>query len=375
MSAKAPGAWLNEAGTSWPKPPEVLDAAREALELAPWESAELVERARGRAAAFLSLPSPERLVFTPSCTAALALAIHGLAWREGDALVTSAMEHEAVAAPARALARSAGVQHALIPRAADGPFDLAALERRLDRGGVRLVAVSHASNVTGELLPIERIVELAHAHGAFVLLDAAQTVGVLPVDAAALGVDALAFAGHKGPRAPTGVGGLWVGPGPRLGLAAGSCADTEACPADPAPSWCEVGSAVVPAIAGLEAGLAWIEEQGLGEIAARRDALVTRLLEGLEAVDGLRVVAAAPAGRRTGALSVVAEGLRAVELERRLREEHGLHARGGEHCAPMALDSLDLRDSGTLRVSLGPLHEEASVDRLLDALAREATVR
>lgn len=369
MSERPAGDWLNEAGTSWPKPPEVLAAAREALELAPWECAELVERARDRVAAFLGLPSPERFVFTPSCTSALALVIHGLAWRAGEALVTSALEHEAVAAPARALARSPGVEHALVPRAADGPFDLAAFEQRLQRGGVRLVAVSHASNVTGELLPVGRIARLAQAHGAFVLLDAAQTAGVLPIDAAALGVDALAFAGHKGPRAPAGVGGLWVGPGPRLGLAAGSCADTGACEADPPPSWCEVGSAVVPAIAGLEAGLGWLEGRGLAAIAARRDTLLTRLLEGLAAIEGLRVLPSGPPGARTGALSVVPKRLRAVELERRLREAHGLHARGGEHCAPMALEALGARDGGTLRLSLGPQHDEASVDRLLDALA------
>jgi selenocysteine lyase/cysteine desulfurase len=362
------GSYFNNAGTSWPKPPGVAEAMQQAIELGPWETAEAVEQARASVAAFFGMPSPERFVFTSGCTAALQLALHGTTWRAGDAVITSAFEHEALAGPVRALVRNCGVEHFVAPRSEQGPIDLNAVGRRLEQGGVRLVAVTHAGNVTGDLLPVAGLVQLAHAHGALVLLDAAQTAGLIPLEIDPLGVDAVAFAGHKGLLGPAGVGGLWVGPGLRMGVVTGSCAESEACEADPPPSWCEAGTANAPAIAGLAASLAWIEETGLAGLRMAQVRSMTALLAGLGEIEGLRVLGQGPALRRTNVVSVVSDRLAPVEIERRLREEHGLHARAGEHCAPMAHEALGTSRDGTLRLSLGPCHEQADLDRLLAAL-------
>lgn len=362
------GSYFNNAGTSWPKAPGVAEAMQGSLSLGPWETAQAVERSRDSVAAFFGLPSPERFLFTSGGTAALQLAVQGTTWTSGDAVITSALEHEALAGPVRALVRNCGIEHVVAPRSADGPIDLDAVEKRLARGGVRLVAVTHASNVTGEILPLGELVPMAHAHGARVLLDAAQTAGLLPLDVTALGVDAFAFTGHKALLGPAGLGGLWVGPGLRMGLVTGSCTESEACVADPPLSWCEVGSANAAAIAGLAASLAWIEQQGLDALRERQVALTTALLNGLAGIDGLRVLGGGAPTNRSHALSVVARATAPVELERRLADEHGLRCRAGEHCAPLAHEALGTREGGTLRISLGPWHEADDVDRLLSAL-------
>jgi selenocysteine lyase/cysteine desulfurase len=363
--------YLNNAGTSWPKPPDVVEAAASAWASEPAAAAGLFERVQRGLCELMGAPAPERMLLTPGCTAALALALDDLPWEAGDAILTSALEHHALTRPVDRLVRTRGVEHRVAPRAADGPCDLEAARAMLSDGRVRLVAVTHASNVTGELLPIAELAALAHERGALLLLDAAQTLGVVPMRVQQLGVDVVVFAGHKGPLAPQGIGGLWAAPHVRFDSPAAVCeldehgGPTPTC--SPFPGYCDVGSVSLGALAGLDVALAWRRREGEARWEHAR-ALASEATAALAGRDGCRVIGAG--GEHTAALSVLVDGLALPAAEAHF-ERRGIRVRAGQHCAPMALQALGT-PQGTLRVSFGPFNERADLSAFMDALPAPA---
>lgn len=344
----------NHAGTSWPKPNAVLQAAERATMASPAEWGTLFEDAHQGVARAFGV-APERMLITPSCTQALSVAVADLPWVEGDRVLSSQMEHHALVRP---LAKLQGVETLHLPRGQAGPIDLNQVEEQLKAGGVRLVAMSMACNVTGELLPWGELVELSHKYGALCLLDGAQVAGWHPLDLMALGVDLFAFAGHKGPQGPSGAGGLYVReglvmdtPGARCGL--DSC--------DDGPSYCDTGSVNLPALCGLAAGLAWMtREQPLDAVLSAMFAL----REGLMQVDGVQVLGTGPG---VPTCSLVLQGMTAGEASAKLRSD-GVVASGGIQCAPLAHEALGTDPDGTLRLSLGPRQGVAEAEALLSAV-------
>jgi len=202
--------YLNHAGTSWPKPPPVVAATGSTFHAEPARWPELFAAAHETAADFFHV-EPSRLLLTPSCTAALQLAVQDHSWRPGDRVLTSHFEHHALQ---RSLVKleDLGVVVTALPYSDEEPIPLDALEAELKRGSVRLLALTAACNVTGRLLPISEATALAHRFGALALIDGAQIAGWWDLDVAALEADLFTFAGHKGPQAPWGVGGLYVRP-------------------------------------------------------------------------------------------------------------------------------------------------------------------
>ncbi len=366
--------YLNHAGTSWPKPSEVIEAVNRALTLRPDESAaQAFLDARAAVTDLLNLPSPERLLFTPSCTAALAVAIGDLPWADGDIVLTSGLEHHALLGPIQRLEQTRGVVHLASPYTPGAPMSLEWLKQRLRKGRVRLVATTHASNVTGEIVPVRAVAELAHAHDALVLLDAAQTAGVVPVDVAALGVDMVTFAGHKGPKGPQGIGGLWAAADVLFASPAASCEATgnvegdgvdDACKPGAMPGYCDVGGTNIAGLAGLAAG---IRAQLALETAHWRQPILlgAQLRSALKARPGVRVLAGP--GPSTTVVSFLIDGLPLERAEAGFAE-HGIVLRAGQHCAPQALNSLGV--GGTIRASFGPFSEEADVKAVLRAVDR-----
>ncbi|HXI01695.1 MAG TPA: aminotransferase class V-fold PLP-dependent enzyme, partial [Candidatus Saccharimonadales bacterium] len=251
--------YANNAGTSWPKPPEVREAVAATLAAPPEEAPRLLAAAHEEIAGFLGVKDPARLLLTQGCTSALALAIGDLPWESGDVVVTSSLEHHALERPVAKLVRERGVIHRAAPYRPGLPVDPGFVSGVLGEGRVRLVALTAASNVTGEILPVEEIAGMAHRHGALCLVDAAQTAGLLPIDAERLGVDILVFAGHKGPLGPQGIGGLWAAPHVEFRSPAAACEIGGSRRADgacsPFPGYCDAGSANVAGAAGLAAGM------------------------------------------------------------------------------------------------------------------------
>lgn len=360
--------YANAAGTSWPKPDGVAEAAQRAMLASPADNATLYRDGHRAVQRFFGIPdeAAERLLLAPSCTSALAVLLGDLVWNEGDVILTSSLEHHAVARPVQKLVWERGVQHVSIPYQPGTPVDMAFVERRLREGRVRLVAVTGASNVTGERLPIEELAHLVHAHGAKLLLDAAQTAGLIPIDVQQSGIDMLVFAGHKAMLGPFGIGGLWAAPTVPFTCPTASCeigAATTGGSRAPFPGFCDLGSVNFPALSGLAAALAWLGDR---TAAARRRPLelAQRLLDECREREHCQVLGGD--GPRTATVSFVLAGVALADAQRHFRD-HGVIVRAGTHCAPMALAALG-QPEGCIRVSFGPHNEPGDVDAVLQAI-------
>ena len=336
--------YANAAGTSWPKPAGVVDAVQRAMLADPSDNAARYREGHEAVRRFFGVPdaAAERLLLAPSCTSALGVALGDLQLERGDVVITSSLEHHALARPVQKLVWERGVVHAQAPYAPGAPIDLDYVEATLRAGRVRLVAVTGASNVTGERLPIEALAELAHAHGALLLLDAAQLAGLLPLDVAALGVDLLTFAGHKAMLGPFGVGGLWAAPHVPFVCPAATCevrTEAGAGPRAPFPGFCDLGSVDLPALA-------------------------RRLLAACRERERCRVLGGD--GPRTATVSFTLDHIALDDAQRHFRER-GVVLRAGTHCAPMALEALGAPE-GCVRVSFGPHNRDEDVDAVLAAI-------
>lgn len=356
----------NHAGTSWPKPSGVAAAMQHALLADPTEHATIFAKAHAAIARGLGLAFPERLLLTSSCTHALTVAIGDLPWQTGDVVLTSSLEHHALARPVRKLVLERGVVHERAPYAPGRPFDLEFAERVLRGGRVRLVAVTGASNVTGELLPLREIGELAHRHGALFLLDAAQIAGTWREAPGDHGADLVVFAGHKGLQGPLGIGGLWAAPHVQFNCPAAVCEigrDDAGRTIAPFPGFCDVGSVNLPAAAGLAAGIEWLHSLS----ATDRDRplrLARRLRTAI--VDRPRCRVLSGDGGHTGATALQIHGLPLERTEAHFAA-HGIVVRAGSHCAPMALEALGI-PAGCLRISFGVTNRDDDVDTVLTAI-------
>ncbi|MHB0859573.1 MAG: aminotransferase class V-fold PLP-dependent enzyme [Anaerolineae bacterium] len=374
--------YLDNAATSWPKPPQVLAAMTEYLQSAggnPGRSAHALSIAAGRSlyetrellAILFHAPDPLRIVFTLNVTQAINLALRGLL-RPGDRVVTSSVEHNAVMRPLRALERE-GVEVVVVPCGSDTLLDPADLAKAITPG-TRLVVLTHASNVTGAIQPIAEAARLAHDAGALVLVDAAQSAGVVPIDVQAMEIDLLGFTGHKGLQGPPGTGGLVIGP--RVDVLAmqplerggtGSNSEHEEQP-EHLPDKFESGTPNGVGIAGLGAAIQYLLDRGVDEICRHEVALTRLLLEGLAGIPGVRVYGPADAARRTATVSFTLAGRRVSDVGLWLDEERGILARVGLHCAPAAHKTLGTFPEGTVRLSAGAMTTPAEVDAACDAV-------
>jgi cysteine desulfurase / selenocysteine lyase len=331
-----------------------------------------VLRCRRALASMLALEGdPARIVFQLNATHALNTALFGLV-SPGDVVIRTAYDHNSVRRPVAAL-RERGVEERVVSGRPDGGVDLdelAALLRQ-SRRSPRLLTLPHISNVTGAALPVREMSDLAHEAGALVLLDAAQSAGHVPLDVEALGVDLLAFTGHKGLLGPQGVGGLWVREGVDVSpLLFGGTGSESADARMPAayPDHLEAGSQNGPGIAGLLAGVEWLAVNGVAEVHSREMALKAELLALLRPLDGVEVRSpAAPDG--AAMVLVTSPRMAPAEMARRLESEHGIETRAGLHCSPGAHAALGTLETGALRISIGWSTNRQEISRAANALA------
>jgi cysteine desulfurase / selenocysteine lyase len=370
--------YLDHAATSAVRPPEVVEAMVRYLRdvgatpgrsghRRATEAGRVVLRCRRALAALFNAPGdPGRVTLHLNATHALNAALAGLL-RPGDRVVRTAYDHNAVRRPVAAL-RARGVAETVLPGRADGTLDLDRVEAEVR--GARLLAVPHASNVLGAALPLAALAERAHAAGALLLVDAAQSAGHLPVDVEAMGIDLLAFTGHKGLLGPQGTGGLWVRPGVEVAatLFGGTGGDSDS-PDMPAllPDRLEAGSMNGPGIAGLLAGVEWLAARGVDAGHAREAALKARLRTGLAAVPGVRLLSpAAPDG--VGIVTFTIGDTDPADAARRLDRDHGVLCRAGLHCAPGSHALLGTLETGALRFSVGWATTGDEADRAVEAV-------
>ncbi|MFH0945904.1 MAG: aminotransferase class V-fold PLP-dependent enzyme [Planctomycetota bacterium] len=378
--------YLDNAATSFPKPEEVYravdrynrevgaSAGRGAYAEA-IEAGKILDGCRHRLRRLLRVDDAARILFTLNATDALNLAIKGVLER-GDHVVTSWMDHNSVLRPLRELELRGEITVTRVRASVEGMVAADAVARAMT-AKTRLVAMVHGSNVVGSLLPVAAIAERARAVGALFLLDGAQTVGARPVYPDELGVDLLAFPGHKALLGPLGTGALYVRKGVELRTlregGTGSRSEEDVQPPE-FPDRHEAGSHNLPGIAGLLAALDYLLERGLEEIQAHKLELTRAFLAGCRQIGNLKVHGPTRAVDREPVFSVSLEGLDPHELAALLETECGVRSRAGLHCAPLAHQTLGTFPEGTTRLSFGALNTVEDVSAAVEGLARIAGV-
>ena len=379
--------YADNAATSFPKPPEVLAAMTEyAQELGASAgrgayreavaAGEMLAACRGRIARLIHAEEPRRIIFTLNCTEALNLALRGML-RPGDHVVTTRFEHNSILRPLHELA-AIGIETTYVPvDRATGRVDADEMRGSL-RPNTRLVALQHGSNVTGTLQPVEEVGRLCREREITFLVDAAQSLGHIPVDVRALGIDLLAFPGHKALMGPLGTGGLYIRPGLEAQLRplmAGGTGSISELPTQPEfmPDKYESGSHNSIGLVGLGAAAAWVLERGVESLRRHEVALCQRFLDGVANIDGLMLYGPRDVEQRVGVFSVRVEGMEPSEMSAVLESEFDILTRSGIHCAPWAHDTLGTHaDGGATRLSFGAFTTEAEVDACVEALAAVA---
>ena len=385
--SSAPRIYLDNAATSWPKPAAVYDAIDDynrnlgvAVGRGAFQQAidvqGIVDRCRKRAADLLGAESWDRIVFTFNGTDSLNLALQGLL-AAGDHVVTSDVEHNSVLRPLQELNRRAGVEISVVAADRTGRIDPADVRAAL-RPNTKLVAMIHASNVTGTIQPIADVAEIAREAGVLCLVDAAQSAGHLPIALKTMPVDLLACPGHKGLLGPLGTGLLYMRPGVEQQLQSirqggtGSNSEDDRQP-EMLPDKYESGNHNAPGLCGLEAALAWIQERGVESIRAHEQELTSRLLEGLERIERLKLHGPCDAEKQVGVVSVTIPDFEPQVLASILDESFGIQTRAGLHCAPGIHRALGtFEGGGTVRISVGSFTTTSEIDAAVTGLAELA---
>ncbi len=373
--------YLDNAATSFPKPPEVARAMAEYLETVgatvnrssygAAQEAELTAlRLRQRLARFFRHPDPSHVILTPGNTYGLNQVLRGFL-RPGDHCLVSAMEHNAVMRPLNDLL-SCGVSFDRVPCGRTGRFDPSDILPLL-RPNTKLFVLAHASNVSGTVQDAEAVGRICLERGIAFCLDGAQSAGHVPIDFTRFHLSALSVPGHKGLLGPSGTGALLLAPGfaekltPLVTGGTGSASDSEEQPVW-MPDRFEAGTPNIPGIYGLEAALAFLEEAGSAAVNHDR-ALCRRFLNGLGAIPNVRLAGPDTPEERVAVFSLDFSPLDNAEAADRLEREFGVLTRCGLHCAPSAHKTLGTYPAGTVRLSFGFFNTEADAGRALEAVA------
>lgn len=337
------------------------------------QATELHEAAREKVRAFIGARSTNEVVFTRGTTESINLVASSFGeafMREGDEVILTVMEHHSNIVPWQLLGQRRGVKIKVVPMDDDGRLDLAEYEK-LFTSRTKIVAVCHVSNVLGAENPVGRMAEIAHAHGAHILVDAAQSVPHLPVDVGALGCDFLVFSAHK-VYGPTGLGVLYgredllermppyQGGGEMI-----SRVTFERTTFEQLPFKFEAGTPDYIGTHALAAALAFVERTGLENIARHEHALVRRAVERMQHVDGMRIYGAAEDKGAVVAFNVA--GIHPLDLGT-LLDRLGVAIRTGHHCAQPLMQRFGTE--GMARLSIALYNTEEEIDRFADALER-----
>lgn len=372
--------YLDNAATTMHKPQTVIDAVTQAMcslgnagrgaTSGALDAARTIHGCRAKLARLLGCPRADHVCFTPNSTAALNTVINGVV-RPGDRVVTTVLEHNSVLRPLNRLATEQGVTVEHAGCDASGVLNYDELER-LVTSGTRAVVVTHASNVTGNAVDVSRVAAIAHAAGALVIVDASQSAGTAKIDMNTMGLDVVCFTGHKGLMGPQGTGGLAVAEG--VDVAPWAMGGTGVHSFDALqplewPTRLEAGTLNGHGIAGLSAGLDFIEAQGGVEaISAQERALADRFLVGVREISGIALYGAFDQPVRSAIVSLSVGDIDSAEISDALMQGWGIATRPGAHCAPLMHRALGTERQGIVRFSFGYFNTDEEVDTAIDAL-------
>ena len=385
--------YMDNAATSFPKPAAVTDAmVRYARELGAsagrgayaeaMETAALIADCRRRINRLINGTNADHVVFTLNCSDALNLAIKGLVPLSGRAhAICTHIDHNSILRPLNALVDQGRLEQTRVPvdprTGLVDPDDV----RRAIRPDTKLIAVTHASNVTGTIQPIRELGRIAREHAVPFVVDAAQSAGHVPIDVQADGIDLLAAPGHKALLGPLGTGFLYVRPGlekmlrPLKEGGTGSVSEDDRQP-EFMPDKYEPGSHNAIGLIGLSEGVRWVADQTVEKLAAHDLDLVRTFIDGCSTIDGLTYFGPQGVRNRLGVFSIRIDGYDPHELSSILEGQFGILTRSGIHCAPLAHAALGTLDSGgATRLSFGPFLSKQDVKFACDALGDVAASR
>ncbi|MCI3924779.1 aminotransferase class V-fold PLP-dependent enzyme [Paenibacillus sp. TRM 82003] len=372
--------YLDNAASSWPKPPGVADAMVKAVrELGAnpgrgshrmaVDASRSLFGTRRKLAALLGVKNPNDIAFALNTTAALNTAILGYV-KPGDHVVCTAIEHNSVRRPLEWLKRHRDVEVTYVETEASGELEVQRVKESL-RSNTRLIAASHSSNLLGSIVPVAELAEAAKTCGAKLLVDAAQSAGVLPIDVSKMGIDMLAFPGHKALYGPQGTGGLYISPELEVEplFVGGTGSQSEAIEQPTVrPDRYESGTQNGPGIAGLGAGVDFVLHETTANIHNKEWTLTQRLMEGLAQLGGIRVLGPESGKPRTGIVSFVMEGADSSELAFVLDQHFGIAVRSGYHCTPLAHRMAGTEATGAIRASVGAFTTNEEIEYFMDAM-------
>lgn len=373
--------YLDNASTTFPKAPNVANAMSDYLTnygininrgsyALAYDVEDIIYTTRQRLNNVFNSHDPSHVIFTQNVTMSLNMVIKGLL-KSGDHVLVSSMEHNAVMRPLTQLLNK-DITFDIIPCDKTGSVQLENIEALIRPNTVAMI-INHASNVCGTIQPIESIGAICKAHNLHFIVDAAQTAGVIPIDAKACHIDALCFTGHKGLLGPQGIGGIILTKEiaqtltPLITGGTGSFSHLETMPTN-MPDAFESGTLNLPGIIGLNKGLTFIESKGMESIHNHELALTEAFLEGLQPIDGINIIGKQDVQNRTAAVSITIDGADVASVAYELESTYHIMTRVGLHCAPRAHQTLGTYSEGTVRFSFGYANTLEEVDMALSAL-------
>ena len=373
--------YLDNAASSWPKAPGVAEAVAECItHLAAnpgrgshrmaVEASRVLFDTRKLIAKLLRVRNPNDIAFTLNTTAALNLAIKGYV-KPGDHVICTSVEHNSVRRPLEFLRKTQGVQITYVETDAQGKLDLNRVRNAI-RSNTKLLVCNHSSNLLGTILPIAELRTITRAAGVKMLVDAAQTAGVLEIDAGQLELDMVAFPGHKGLLGPQGTGGLYLSPDlelePLLHGGTGSQSEKIEQP-NVRPDRYESGTPNTPGISGLKKGVEFVLNETVESIHTKEWKLTQRLMEGLSRLQGIHLLGPSIGEDRTGIVAFTLEKADSSEVAFILDQSYQIAVRAGYHCTPLAHETAGTTQCGAVRASVGCFTTEQEIDAMIDAVA------
>jgi len=377
--------YLDNAATSFPKPPEVMAAMTHyatAIGASPGRSGHrlaadagrLVFQAREQAARLFNVSDSSRIIFTKNVTEALNLTIFGLV-QPGDRVLTTAMEHNSVIRPLRYLEQEGLITLDIIAAAPTGEPNLEYLKHQLRKHSFQLAVLNHGSNITGNIFPLAETIPLIKAEGITVIIDGAQTAGAIPIDLKALDSDIFCFTGHKSLFGPQGTGGFVLREGltplPLIRGGTGSHSEAEYQP-EFLPDYFESGTPNTIGLAGLGAALSFINQTTVEEIHRQERKLARRLWQGLSGISDLTLYGPDEGQNRLPVISFTLGKLTPAEIAFNLDRQDEIMVRVGLHCAPMAHKTIGTFPQGTVRLAPGYFNTDQEMETVIEAIGKMA---
>lgn len=370
--------YLDNASTSFPKPPAVIRAISDYLKnigASPGrgshqpaiEASRFVYRTRQNLSRLFNLSDSSRLVFTANATESLNLALKGIL-KKGDRVITTSLEHQAVTRPLKRLGEDLGIRVIKI-RAPAGKLKIEDMAKAIT-SKTRMVVMLAASNVTGGILPIAEVGEICRKRKVLFLVDAAQAAGHIALNISQLNVDLLAFTGHKALLGPMGIGGLYIREGVEVKPLKEGGTASAAGERQPLilPDRYESGTMNMPGIVGLGAGIEFILDKGMAVIREKEMKLLVQLTEGLKKVKGIILYGPENLPEKVPLVSFNLLRLNSQEVGYMLDKRYNIAVRTGLHCAPWTHRSLGTEARGTVRVSLSFFNTSEEIIYFLKAV-------